>query len=404
MNNLEKKRVLLAITGGIAAYKSAELVRRLRARDAEVRVVMTHAASAFIGPLTLQALSGHPVHTELLDPGTESIMGHIELARWCDVVFIAPASAHCLAKLAHGLADDLLTTLCLATKAPIAVAPAMNQAMWLAEATQANCRTLEQRGVRFYGPGMGDQACGEVGPGRMLEPNELIERLATIFGGALQSLRILITAGPTREAIDPVRYISNRSSGKMGYALARAAREAGATVTLVSGPVPLAPPAGVSLIKVESAEEMYKAVMDRADACDIFIAAAAVADYRPDSSAAQKLKKSREALSLSLQPTPDILAQVAALAKAPFTVGFAAETEDLARHAQEKLRIKSLDMIAANDVSVPGLGFDSDENVLQVFWKGGGIEFPRAPKEQLARQLVDLIAQRYHAKDPTEGA
>jgi phosphopantothenoylcysteine decarboxylase/phosphopantothenate--cysteine ligase len=404
MNTLEKKRILLGVTGGIAAYKSAEIVRRLREREAEVRVVMTRAAGAFIGPLTFQALSGNPVHTELLDPGTESVMGHIELARWCDAVVIAPASANVIAKLAHGLADDLLTTLCLATRSPIVIAPAMNQVMWQAEATQANCRILEQRGVRFLGPGVGDQACGEVGPGRMLEPGEIIEGLAAIFGtDILQGARIVITAGPTREAIDPVRYLSNRSSGKMGYAIARAAREAGAVVILVSGPVALPPPEGVRVVPVESAEEMYRAVMEEMPRCDIFIGVAAVADYRPSAPASQKIKKAKETLTLALEPTEDILARVAALPHAPFTVGFAAETENPEQYARMKLSAKALDMIAVNQVNRPDLGFGSEENALQVIWDDTvGVVLPRASKERIARGLLTLIAERFHAKNPTQ--
>jgi phosphopantothenoylcysteine decarboxylase/phosphopantothenate--cysteine ligase len=399
MNTLANKRILVGVTGGIAAYKSAELVRRLREREAHVRVVMTRAACEFIGPLTLQALSGHPVHTELLDPGTESVMGHIELARWCDAVLVAPASANFLARMAHGLSDDLLATLCLATTAPIVVAPAMNQQMWWAPATQDNRVILECRGIRFLGPAEGEQACGEIGPGRMLEPSALIEGLAGMFrSGRLSGARVLVTAGPTREAIDPVRYISNRSSGKMGYAIARAAAEAGAAVTLISGPVALAVPEGVDWVSVVSAEEMLEAVMARVGACDIFIAAAAVADYRCCRPSSQKLKKTEESITLALERTPDILVQVAALPRAPFTMGFAAETEELVRHAQAKLASKSLDMIAANEVGAPGLGFESDENALRVFWEDGSIELPKASKEQLARELIKIIARRYREK------
>lgn len=401
MNTLANRHVLVGVTGGIAAYKSAELVRRLSEHQAQVRVVMTPSACKFIGPLTMQALSGHPVHSDLLDPGTESVMGHIELARWCEVVIVAPASANFLARLAHGLADDLLTTLCLATTAPIVVAPAMNQQMWQAPVTQSNRTLLQNRGVRFLGPAEGGQACGEFGPGRMVEPLDIIESLRGLFSpGTLTGLRVLITAGPTREAIDPVRYISNRSSGKMGYAIARAALEAGAEVILVSGPVALTAPEGVERVSVESATEMLEAVMARIAGCDIFIAAAAVADYQCRRPFLQKLKKTEEAITLTLDRTPDILAKVAALPKTPFTVGFSAETEDLVASALDKLTRKSLDMIAANEVGSPGLGFESDENALRVLWADGDMELPRAPKLRLARDLIQIIARRYREKNP----
>ncbi|MDQ3960113.1 MAG: bifunctional phosphopantothenoylcysteine decarboxylase/phosphopantothenate--cysteine ligase CoaBC [Pseudomonadota bacterium] len=400
MNTLANKHILIGVTGGIAAYKSAELVRRLREREANVKVVMTRAACAFIGPLTMQALSDQPVHIELLDPGTESVMGHIELARWCDAVLVAPASADFLAKLAHGLADDLLSTLCLATTAPIVVAPAMNQQMWQAQATQSNRAVLESRGVRFLGPAEGGQACGEVGPGRLLEPAAIIEALARLFHpGTLTGVRILVTAGPTREAIDPVRFISNRSSGRMGYAIAQAAIEAGAKVILVSGPVALAAPQGLERIWVETAGEMLEAVMARIHDCDIFVAAAAIADYRCQEPATQKLKKTAVSITLSLERTPDILAQVASRPKPPFTVGFSAETENLEKNALDKLVRKSLDMIVANEVGRPGVGFESDENALSVFWKGGKRELSRALKAQLARDLIEIIAQRYRERD-----
>ncbi|HZC02995.1 MAG TPA: bifunctional phosphopantothenoylcysteine decarboxylase/phosphopantothenate--cysteine ligase CoaBC [Gammaproteobacteria bacterium] len=400
MNTLANKHILIGVTGGIAAYKSAELVRRLREREVNVKVVMTRSACAFIGPLTMQALSDQPVHIELLDPGTESVMGHIELARWCDAVLVAPASADFLAKLAHGLADDLLSTLCLATTAPIIVAPAMNQQMWQAQATQSNRAVLESRGVRFFGPAEGGQACGEVGPGRMLEPAAIIEALARLFHpGTLTGVRILVTAGPTREVIDPVRFISNRSSGRMGYAIAQAAIEAGAKVILVSGPVALAAPQGLERIWVETAGEMLEAVMARIHDCDIFVAAAAIADYRCQEPATQKLKKTAVSITLSLERTPDILAQVASRPRPPFTVGFSAETENLEKNALDKLVRKSLDMIVANEVGRPGVGFESDENALSVFWKGGKRELSRALKAQLARDLIEIIAQRYRERD-----
>lgn len=398
---LTNKRILLGITGGIAAYKSADLVRRLRAAGASVRVVMTRAACEFITPLTLQALSGQPVRTDLLDPSAEAAMGHIELARWADAVLIAPASADFLAKLVHGRADDLLSTLCLACNAPLALAPAMNHVMWSHAATQNNVSVLRARGVHLFGPGQGDLACGESGPGRMLEPEQLLAQVAELFEtGLLAGMQVLVTAGPTREDIDAVRFISNRSSGKMGYAVAAAAAEAGAQVTLVSGPVALTPPARVQCITVRSAQDMYDAVLARAAGCDIFVAAAAVADYRPATAQAGKLKKTAPELTLSLQRTPDILASVAALPGAPFTVGFAAETENLIEHAQAKRTAKAVDMIAANWVGRAGSGFDSDTNALQLFWQDGGVELALADKEHLARELIGVIAQRYRATRP----
>ena len=402
MSNPANKRVVLGVTGGIAAYKSADLVRRLRERECEVRVVMTPAGREFVTPLTMQALSGNSVRTDLLDESAEAAMGHIELARWADVVLVAPASADFMARLVHGLADDLLSTLCLATAAPIVLAPAMNRQMWAASATQANRRTLLERGVILLGPGEGSQACGEVGPGRMLDPVDIADGLRALWGrapvgGRLAGLQVLVTAGPTREALDPVRYISNRSSGKMGYAVARAAAEAGARVELVSGPTALAPPPGVMVVPVNSAAEMFEAVSDRVPHCDIFIAAAAVADYRPESAAAAKIKKRAERLDLSLVRTPDILGTVAALPQPPFSVGFAAETDELERNALEKLQRKGLDMIAANRVGLAGSGFDSDENALTVYWEEGRRELPRAAKTELARALVELVAERYHA-------
>ncbi|MBI5041045.1 MAG: bifunctional phosphopantothenoylcysteine decarboxylase/phosphopantothenate--cysteine ligase CoaBC [Gammaproteobacteria bacterium] len=399
MLELSNKRILLGVSGGIAAYKSAELVRRLREAGAEVRVVMTAGAARFITPLTLQALSGQPVRTELFDAAAEAAMGHIELARWADAVLIAPASANTLARLAHGLADDLLSTLCLATRAPLLVAPAMNHAMWDNPATQTNIAALRERGVCICGPGVGSQACGETGPGRMLEPPELVAAVAALFQpGLLAGLRVLVTAGPTREAIDPVRFISNRSSGKMGYAVAEAAAEAGARVVLVSGPVALAPPARVDCVAVETATEMHTVVLARATDCDIFIGTAAVADYRPHSPAEHKLKKQTSALRLDLERTADILAAVAALQPAPFTVGFAAETERLAEHARSKRMAKSLDMIAANWVNVPGQGFEADTNTLTLYWEGGECELPRASKTQLARALIAQVAAHYKTK------
>jgi phosphopantothenoylcysteine decarboxylase/phosphopantothenate--cysteine ligase len=393
-------RVLLGVTGGIAAYKAPELVRRLVERGAEVQVVMTRSAIQFVAPLTFQAVSGRRVRTDLWDEEAEAAMGHIELARWADVVVVAPATANFLGNLANGLAADLLTTLCVATTAPVLLAPAMNQAMWAHPAVQANRTTLEARGVRVLGPATGEQACGETGEGRMLEPAEIA---AAVFADPtlsrsrpLAGLKAVITAGPTREAIDPVRYITNRSSGKMGYAVAAAAAEAGAAVVLVSGPVALPAPRGVKRIAVETAEQMYRAVHEEIAGADIFIACAAVSDYRPRVAAQQKIKRTANELQLDLVRCPDTLASVAALPKPPFTVGFAAETENIARHAREKLTKKGVDMIAANRVG-PGCGFDRETNALDVFWHGGEAEFVENSKAVLARQLVALIVERLNA-------
>jgi phosphopantothenoylcysteine decarboxylase/phosphopantothenate--cysteine ligase len=393
-------RVLLGVTGGIAAYKAPELVRRLVERGCEVQVVMTRGAREFVGPLTFQAVSGRRVRDELWDSGAEAAMGHIELARWADVVVVAPATAHFLGTLAAGLAGDLLSTLCLATTAPLVVAPAMNQAMWASPAVQANRSLLEARGVRFLGPGTGDQACGETGLGRMLEPNEiaaaLLEQTGQLRVQPLKGLKAVITAGPTREPIDPVRYITNRSSGKMGFAVAAAAREAGAEVVLVTGPVALPTPAAVRRVDVETAEEMYRKVHEEIGGADIFIACAAVADYRPRDAAVQKIKRSAPEMELNLVRSPDTLASVAALPSAPFTVGFAAETHDLAVHARAKLERKRIDMIAANQVG-PDCGFDRETNSLTLFWAGGEVALGEGGKGQLARKLVAIVAERYRA-------
>jgi len=388
-------RILLGVTGGIAAYKSAELVRRLRDRGAEVQVVMTAGARQFVTPLTFQALSGRPVRTDLWDDAAEAAMGHIELGRWADQVLIAPASADFLARLAHGLADDLLTTLCLATGAPLSVAPAMNRLMWANAATQANVALLRSRGVTVLGPAEGDQACGETGPGRMLDPAEILDALAPrgAVNRALAGLKVLITAGPTRERIDPVRFITNRSSGKMGFAVAEAAREAGAEVVLVSGPVNVATPPGVRRVDVETAEQMMDAVDEHLAGTDIFIAAAAVSDYRPVQCASEKIKKTSDSLTLALSRTTDILATVAARAPRPFVVGFAAETQNVERNALAKLEGKRLDLIAANQVG-DNLAFDCEDNALTVYWPGGRQDLGRAPKRQLAAALVSLIAER----------
>jgi phosphopantothenoylcysteine decarboxylase/phosphopantothenate--cysteine ligase len=405
MSNLTNKCVLLGVSGGIAAYKSPDLVRRLRERGHPVRVVMTRAAQDFITPLSLAAVSGQAVHTALLDQRAEAAMGHIELARWADVVLIAPASADIIARLAHGLADDLLSTLCLATDAAIVLAPAMNRRMWAAAATQANVKTLRARGVHLLGPGSGDQACGETGEGRMLEPAELAADLDALVATdsrerGLTGLGVLITAGPTREAIDPVRYISNHSSGKMGYAVAAAARAAGASVILVSGPSELPAPPGVERVQVESADQMHAAVLSRVEGCDIFIAAAAVADYRPAEVSEQKIKKKDRVLEIALVRNVDILADVASRDHSPFTVGFAAETEKLESHAREKLTRKRLDMIAANPVGGPSPGFGVDTNRLRVFWKGGEADLGEATKIELAERLVALVAERFREKHP----
>ncbi|MEX2964028.1 bifunctional phosphopantothenoylcysteine decarboxylase/phosphopantothenate--cysteine ligase CoaBC [Microbulbifer sp. TYP-18] len=399
MSALTDKRIVLGISGGIAAYKSADLVRRLRERGADVRVVMTRGAQEFIRPLTFQALSGNPVHSDLLDPAAEAAMGHIELARWAELILIAPASAQLLGKLAAGLADDLLTTLCLASQAPLAVAPAMNQLMWHHDATTANVDRLRSRATHIWGPAAGSQACGEIGPGRMLEPDELVRRVERLFGNRqlLASRRVVVTAGPTREALDPVRYISNRSSGKMGFALAAAAQRAGAEVTLIAGPVALATPTGVKRIDVTNALEMRDAAEEAADACDIFIAAAAVADFRPAQVAEQKIKKSdgRDEDRLTLVKNPDIVAAIAARPKLrPFTVGFAAETEKLLEHARGKLQRKGLDLIVANDVSAADGGFDSDRNSVTVIDANGCETLPSALKTELADRLITVIASR----------
>jgi phosphopantothenoylcysteine decarboxylase/phosphopantothenate--cysteine ligase len=397
MATLTNRHILLGITGGIAAYKAAELTRRLQNLGATVRVVMTKAAQQFITPLTLQALSGNPVHTDLLDPAAEAAMGHIELARWADLVVIAPASADFIARLAHGHADDLLTTLCLATPAPIAIAPAMNQGMWRDTSTQANIALLRERQVHLWGPADGEQACGDIGPGRMLEPDQLAQLAADVFPSRLlDGKRVLITAGPTREAIDPVRYISNHSSGKMGFALAQAAIDAGAQVTLIAGPVVLETPKHATRIDVESAQQMYDAVMERAHGCDIFIAAAAVADYRPSIVAANKIKKQHDEMTLTLVRNPDIVSAVAQLQPKPFTVGFAAETHNVDDYARDKLERKNLDLIIANNVAQPGIGFNSDNNAVTALWRDGELQIGERSKTLIARELIILIDRRLH--------
>jgi phosphopantothenoylcysteine decarboxylase/phosphopantothenate--cysteine ligase len=398
---------LLGVTGGVAAYKSPDLVRRLIERGAQVQVVMTRGAQAFVSPLTFQAVSSRRVRDDIWDTEAEAAMGHIELARWADLVLIAPATAHCLGSLANGLAADLLSTICLATKAPIMVAPAMNHVMWRHPAVQANKQLLEQRGARFLGPATGAQACGEEGPGRMLEPEQIVEAVfeepARLASQSLKGRTVVITAGPTREPIDPVRYVTNRSSGKMGYALAHAAQQAGGRVVLVSGPVSLTPPPGVERVAVETAEEMYESVHEQVGAADLFIGCAAVSDYRPQSPAAQKIKRKAEEMSLALVRSPDTLASVAAIADGPFTVGFAAETQDVIGHARGKLTGKGVDMMAANLVG-PDCGFDQETNALTVLWDGGEVQLDQAPKAVLAQRLIALIAERYHAVRGSDSA
>jgi len=393
-------RVLLGVTGGIAAYKAPDLVRRLVERGCEVQVVMTDGGRRFVTPLTFEAVSGRRVRDDLWDPAAEASMGHIELARWADIVVVAPATADFMAQLAAGLAGDLLTTLCLATTAPLVLAPAMNQAMWVNAATQSNRALLESRGVRLLGPAEGDQACGEVGAGRMLEPLAIATALLEMPGRlrlqSLAGLKVLVTAGPTREPIDPVRYITNRSSGKMGYAVAAAAREAGADVVLVSGPVALPAPTGVRRVDVETADELYAKVHEEIKGVDIFVGCAAVSDYRPQKAATQKIKRTSAELELALVRSPDTLASVAQLPTPPFTVGFAAETQDVARYAREKLEKKRIDMIAANQVG-RDCGFDRETNALTVYWPGGELALGEGSKCVLARRLIELIAERYRA-------
>jgi phosphopantothenoylcysteine decarboxylase/phosphopantothenate--cysteine ligase len=402
-----KTRILMGVTGGIAAYKSPDLVRRLIERGADVQVVMTAAAQKFVSAMTFQAVSGRPTRSDLWDGHAEAAMGHIELARWAQMVLIAPASADFIARLATGRADDLLSTLCVATEAPILLAPAMNRVMWANKATQANVETLIARGVRILGPASGNQACGEVGAGRMWEPIKLAESLLEppANAGLLAGLNVLITAGPTRERLDPVRYLTNRSSGKMGFAVAEAAREAGAHVTVISGPVQLQTPAGITRINVESARDMYAAVHRQVGDADVFIAAAAVADFQPVTVAKQKIKKQGGSVKLELEPAPDIIKSVADMAKRPFVVGFAAETNDVENNARIKLKKKKLDMIAANEVG-DGIAFDCEDNALTVIWPGGKTDVARGPKLDVARALIALIAKRMPPPDgsPRRGA
>ena len=400
MAHLFNRNVLLGVSGGIAAYKSAELVRQLQERGANVRVIMTRGAQEFITPLTLQALSGNPVHTELLDAEAEQGMGHIELARWADLMLIAPATADLIARLHEGRADDLLTTTALATAAPLMLAPAMNQQMWRDPATVANITSLAARGTHLVGPAAGEQACGDIGPGRMEQPSAIADAAAELFeNGLLAGKRVLITAGPTREALDPVRYLSNHSSGKMGYALARAAIDAGAVTTLVSGPVNLTTPEHARHLPVDSAQQMLEQCLALLPECDIFIACAAVADYRPARMEQHKIKKGPEQITLQLVRNPDIVAAVASSENPPFTVGFAAETNDVLSYARDKMRRKGLDMIIANDVSDQSIGFNSDDNEATVLWHGGEQTLARAGKGTIARQIMELIAGQTNSGD-----
>ncbi len=405
MGKLTGRNILLGVSGGIAAYKAAELVRLLRKQGANIRVVMTHAATQFVGPLTFQALSGNAVYTDLLDSEQEAAMGHINLARWADRILVTPATADFIAKIRIGIADDLLSTLCLAANAPIMLAPAMNQAMWHNPANQDNIETLEQRGITLLGPDEGMQACGETGFGRMQEPEEICVVLQNTFSPQiLEGCSVLISAGPTREAIDPVRYISNRSSGKMGFALVDAALEAGARVTLVSGPVALDLPMADEVVQVECAQDMFEAVLERARSHDIYIGAAAVADYSPANFLSKKLKKQEDETVLTLKKTPDILTAVASLEDKPFVVGFAAETHDLEQFAKAKLKNKGLDVIAANWVGQREGGFEDDRNALTVFWNGGTHRLEMASKQILAKRLLELIVERYHEQSSTKNS
>jgi len=395
MTNLTNKKIVLGITGGIAAYKCAELVRRLKDSGCEVKVVMTESAKHFITPLTMQAVSGETVSDSLLDPSAEASMGHIEFAKWADLILVAPATCNIIAKMAAGIADDLLTTLLLATPAKVAVAPAMNQQMYAHAATQANLATLKARNVLIWGPGKGEQACGDIGAGRMLEPHELVA-LCTVKEQPqlLAGKTITITAGPTREPLDPVRFISNHSSGKMGYALAEAALQLGAKVNLISGPVTIKAPTGVNLINIESAEELLTESLTYAPQSDAFIGCAAVADYRAANIATQKMKKQGDELTLTLTKNPDVIAAIANLKQnRPYTVGFAAETQNVESYAKGKLKNKNLDMICANDVSKSGLGFNSDHNALTLYWHNEQLELPTTSKIEIARKVIEQLAK-----------
>ncbi len=404
--SLETKKILLGISGGIAAYKTPELVRRLRERGADVQIILTHSANEFVTETSLQAVSGKPIRSNIWDKEAEAAMGHIELARWADVILIAPATAEMLSRLASGSAGDLLTTVCLASEAEVVVAPAMNRVMWSNPAVQANRKLLEDRGVQILGPDSGSQACGEEGAGRMLDPQQIAEKvmapkLTSVSSLVLRGKTVMITAGPTREPLDPVRYITNRSSGKMGYAMAVAARDAGANVILVSGPVSLVPPTGVKVVNIESADDLLAAAHAEVAETDIFIAAAAVADYRPSVRENTKIKKSADEITLSMVKTPDVLATISRLAERPFCVGFAAETDNVKDYALGKLTKKRLDMIVANRVG-ENLGFDCDDNAAVVYWRGGEQAFPMASKAQLADDLMQLVTERYKLRNSEE--
>jgi phosphopantothenoylcysteine decarboxylase/phosphopantothenate--cysteine ligase len=404
-NSIKGKRIVVGITGSIAAYKAADLVRKLQDEGAEIRVVMTQAACEFITPLTLQALSGHPVATDLLDADQEASMGHITLARWADWIVIAPASADSIAKLVQGRTNDLLAAVCIASESPLAIAPAMNNKMWQNQATQDNINILKSRNIHIIGPASGLQACGELGEGRLVEPVDIVLELQRLMvPKQLTGKRVLVTAGPTHEPIDPVRFIGNRSSGKMGFAVAKAAKEAGAEVDLVAGPVHLSTPTGVKRVNVTTAQQMYDAVMENIINYDIFISCAAVADYTPAQVVKDKIKKTQNAgLELKLEATKDIISSVADLDVKPFIVGFAAETNNVVDYAQQKLQRKKLDMIAANQVG-DSQGFAVDNNSLQVFWQQDSQMLPLAPKLQLARDLMTLIIELYNEKDSTENS
>jgi phosphopantothenoylcysteine decarboxylase/phosphopantothenate--cysteine ligase len=401
MSRLANKQIIVGVTGGIAAYKSPELIRRLLDEDASVQAVMSHHAQSFITPLTLQAVSGNEVRTALMDPAAEAAMGHIELARWADLIVVAPATANFMARLAAGFADDLLAALCLASACPVALAPAMNQAMWQSAATQRNARMLEGDGRLLWGPGVGSQACGDEGPGRMLEPDQLVEHcIATLTPKSLEGLRVVVTAGPTREALDPVRYISNHSSGKQGFAIAAAAAAAGAEVELVTGPVHLPTPVGTNRTDLASASEMHAAVIEKTADADIFIGVAAVADYRPKQAQPQKMKKGRaegDRLEVELVQNPDIAASVVAQRPGVFTVGFAAETQAVEENARQKRIRKGLDVIIANDVSDESIGFDSDQNAVTMVWEDGEARIAAMPKPELATLLIERIAELYRS-------
>lgn len=398
MSELNHKRILLIISGGIAAYKMPEYIRRIKERGAEVKVVLTSGGKAFITPLTLQAVSGEPVAEDLLDPNAEAAMGHIEFAKWADLVIVAPASADMLATMRAGLANNLASTLLLATPAPVVVCPAMNQQMYANAATKENLSILSSRGVHIWGPAVGEQACGDVGAGRMIEPSEIVERTVSMFKSNTKTLAgktITITAGPTRESIDPVRYISNHSSGKMGFAIAEAAAELGAKVNLIAGPVSLSTPKNTLRYDVQSAREMHNAALELAQHSDVFIACAAVADYRPEICADQKIKKKDDDMTVTMVKNPDIVADVAALNKnRPFVIGFAAETQEVEKYALGKLAKKNLDMICANDVSVSGQGFNSDNNALKVYWNDGSKDLPLNSKKHLSFDLLDVVFQQ----------